>query len=169
MGGFGESQYLHEQIKSHLELQDIALRRPDTSWTAVVQGAVIAGTEKSSSQKWISAGYCRHSYAISVQQEFSDTFHSIADLAVDSTSGLPTVQGQLIWFLNEGDLVQSNAPLTVTQAINLNFSKTDSKIKRIPVYRYSNDADRERPTRWNEAREGKLDAACEMSEANLPL
>jgi tRNA A37 threonylcarbamoyltransferase TsaD len=37
VGGFGESPYLREELESSMRLRKINLKRPDTSWTAVVR------------------------------------------------------------------------------------------------------------------------------------
>lgn len=42
VGGFGQSAYLQERLRSELK-NDIRILRPDNSWTAVVEGAVMRG------------------------------------------------------------------------------------------------------------------------------
>lgn len=37
VGGFGESPYLQQEVEFSMRLRGIKLKRPDTSWTAVVR------------------------------------------------------------------------------------------------------------------------------------
>ncbi|KAH7115268.1 hypothetical protein B0J11DRAFT_471111 [Dendryphion nanum] len=156
VGGFGRSEYLRDQVKNHLSLEKLKLRMPDDkSWTAVVQGAVICGIEKSSSQKLVRAGACRHHYGIAPNQIFSDAHHSLEDRVEDPKTGLVFARGQMNWLLNKGDLVRSSAPLIVEKEITLTFLKSEEKKKIIPIYRYSRDDDR--PERYHEARNEVLE------------
>ncbi|CAI6331924.1 unnamed protein product [Periconia digitata] len=159
VGGFGESIYLQRQIMEHLNLAGFNLRIPDTSWTAVVRGAVICGIEKLSSQNLIRAKPCRHHYGINVQRLFNDAYHSREDAFKDPKSGLTFARGEVIWFLNKGDLVLSNTPLEIRRSINLHFSKDESRVKVIPIYRYSDD---DRPSKFYSARK-ELTEVCSLS------
>ncbi|KAF2115771.1 hypothetical protein BDV96DRAFT_574453 [Lophiotrema nucula] len=158
VGGFGESQYLQRQIEYTLGLSDIRLRRPHTSWTAVVQGAVICGIEKSTTRSLRPATTCKHSYGISLDTLFSDAYHSQRDLVRDS-SNVPLAEGQLIWMLNKGDLCLRDEERTVEQEILLAFAETDSKAKVLPIYRYSYD---DRPERYRNSRE-ELDTVVKLT------
>ncbi|KAF2267873.1 actin-like ATPase domain-containing protein [Lojkania enalia] len=150
VGGFGESVYLQRQIEYTLSLWDIKLRRPNKSWTAVVQGAVISGIEKSSARNLRRAGSCRHHYGISLSKLFSDVYSPQQDLVVDKANGLAFAQGQLIWLLNKGDLVLHNQERKAEQDILLTFLQTEARRKVLPIYRYSDD---DRPTRFRNAME----------------
>lgn len=154
VGGFGESEYLQGQIEDTLRLWDITLRRPDTSWTAVVRGAVICGIEKQNTQNLIRTSFCHHNYGISVNQLFSDTYHPQQDL-VSGASGRAMAQGQLLWLLNKGDVVLSNKPYKAEQDITVSFTKTEKRQGTVTIYRYSDD---DRPTRFYIAKE-ELDVA----------
>jgi hypothetical protein len=156
VGGFGESEYLQGQIEDTLRLRDITLRRPDTSWTAVVRGAVICGIEKRNTQNLISTSFCRHNYGVSVNQPFSDTYHPQQDLVKDP-GGLTMAQGQLLWLLNKGDVVLSSKPYKAEQDITVTFTKTEERKGRVTIYRYSDD---DRPTRFHNAKEGTLPGPC---------
>ncbi|KAF2658712.1 hypothetical protein K491DRAFT_755999 [Lophiostoma macrostomum CBS 122681] len=151
VGGFGESKYLQEQITEHLGLTDINLRQPDTSWTAVVQGAVVCGIEKNRSENLIRANYCRHHYGILSKQIFSAAYHTEADRLRYDKSGIGLADGQLLWFFTKGDLIASNSPLSVTETISLHFSTSEPKKKALQFFRYSED---DRPTRFKEAQNG---------------
>ncbi|KAF1976595.1 hypothetical protein BU23DRAFT_565748 [Bimuria novae-zelandiae CBS 107.79] len=123
----------------------------------VVQGAVICGIEKLSSQKLTRADYCRHHYGVSVLQHFNAAYHNPKDAFTETQTRLRVVRGQLIWLMNKGDLVPSNDTLVQTRDIHLDFTKAQGKKTIIPTYRYSEDEDR--PTRFREAR-SELDPVC---------
>lgn len=152
MGGFGESQYLQEQIKHTLDLWDVNIRIPDTSWTSVVRGAVICGIEKATAINLAKATSCLHSYGIAVNQPFSATDHDLKDLVEHTTNGIQYAQGHLIWLLVKGDLILSDRPKVGEETITVSFSTPDNRSGKVTIYRYSDD---DRPKRLRTAKHGK--------------
>ncbi|KAF2733043.1 hypothetical protein EJ04DRAFT_513478 [Polyplosphaeria fusca] len=154
VGGFGESDYLQKQIEFSLNLWTVQLRTPDTSWTAVLQGAVLCGIERSRSQNLRRATPCLHNYGISCKELFSEAVHRPQDMITDPATGLNFAEGQMVWVLNKGDLVLQNEERTVSQDIALTFAKHEEKKRSISIYMNS-DSEEHRPKRFHADRYGK--------------
>ena len=150
VGGFGQSVYLHRRVEYSLSLWNVRLRKPDDSWTAVAQGAVICGIEKSTTSSLRRASACRHSYGIKLNTLFSDVYNNERDIFIDSR-GIPLAKAQLVWMLNKGDLCLFNEDREVEEDVLLEFSATSDKRRQLPIYRYSDD---DRPDRYQNAQEG---------------
>ncbi|CAO2656251.1 Nn.00g050540.m01.CDS01 [Neocucurbitaria sp. VM-36] len=156
VGGFGASDYLQQQIEYTLKLWKIKFRTPQTSWTAVVQGAVVCGIEKANIRNMKKTTHCRHSYAICLDELFSESTHHDVDRV--HTNGNIYAESQLIWLLNKGDLVVADEPRTVERVFDIKFPKSRQGTIKFPIYRNSND-DEERPTRFKNARD-ELEPVC---------
>ncbi|OQV06071.1 hypothetical protein CLAIMM_10703 [Cladophialophora immunda] len=139
VGGFGESPYLQEEIEFSLRLRRIKLRRPDTSWTAVVRGAVLHGIEKDTISNLSVATPCPRHFGISVSEPFSKIRHDEKDVTVNPITKSPIVEGRLLWMLSKGDLVLSDSPTTVSQMISLSFRDTDKTKRQLTIYSYAGD------------------------------
>ncbi|KAF2201018.1 actin-like ATPase domain-containing protein [Delitschia confertaspora ATCC 74209] len=157
VGGFGESEYLQRVIRQTFKMWNVEVRRPDTSWTAVVQGAVICGIEKNTTQNLVKATACQHSYGIKASKIYSDISNNPEDEVPDDLSGLSRAQGQLIWILNKGDVVLSTKPCRGSHEISRAFKKNEELTGRITIYRYSEDD--YRPTQYGDSWE-ELTTAC---------
>jgi hypothetical protein len=158
VGGFAESRYLQDLIRDTFKLYKMNLRRPETSWTAVVQGAVICGIEKETTKNLVKATSCRHNYGIRVAEVFSDTYHDPRDEVTNEISGMKMAEGQLLWLLNKGDVVLSSKPYKAEQDITVAFKRTDERSGQITIYRFSDDDD-ERPMHFRNSKE-ELTTAC---------
>ncbi|KAF2249310.1 hypothetical protein BU26DRAFT_519428 [Trematosphaeria pertusa] len=158
VGGFGESSYLRGQIETTLRMWKLQLRRPETSWTAVVQGAVICGIEKDNISNLRRANTCKYDYCIRLDLPFSDVFHTMEDLK--NSNGGSYAEHQLDWLLSKGDLVLSDRSHRVEREITISFSKKTRGIKEVPIYRYTEDG--ERPSRFKNAVD-ELEEACLLS------
>jgi len=133
VGGFAESEYLQQEIKYSLGLRQIQLRRPDTSWTAVVRGAAIFGIEK---PVLPSMSACSRSYGVSVSESFSNIRHNVKDHFIHK---VPMAMEQLLWLIKKGDLILSNEPRVVKQNFSKSFSETETRTGTIPIYSYDDD------------------------------
>lgn len=154
MGGFGESEYLQYHISNMLEQEGLHMRfrRPDDSWTAVVQGAVVCGIEKAHIPNLRRANSCRHSYAVCFDEDYNRMYHAGADMS--RVNGRDVAEEQLKWLLNKGDLILSDKPRRAEQNFTLRLSKVRADTMRIPIYRNLSE-EHERPTRLTNARDGK--------------
>ncbi|KAK5082464.1 hypothetical protein LTR05_007611 [Lithohypha guttulata] len=136
VGGFGASPYLKEQLKESLDdLRGSKLRRPDSekSLTAVVQGAVVYGVEKSrhKSIKYMSA--ITESFGIVLNDRFE-------------------------WLIRKGDLVLSSEKRTI---YSKRFSLTSTILSMgkydMPIYRYKKrcEDDDDVPDLWEDGQHGE--------------
>ncbi|KAH7085513.1 hypothetical protein BKA63DRAFT_598156 [Paraphoma chrysanthemicola] len=163
VGGFGASDYLQQQIEFTLKLWNIKFRTPQESWTSIVRGAVVCGIEKSSISNMKRSTFCKHSYAICLDELFSEYTHTTSDLV--ETKQQKYAQSQLIYLLNEGDVIMKDQPRRVEREFDIEFPRSRSGNKSLPIYRHSMSEDEERPTRFKGARD-ELEIAC-MLEINL--
>lgn len=168
VGGFGESKYLQQEIDFSLRLRNIKLRVPDTSWTAVVRGAVLWGIEKDTISNLSRATPCPQNFGICVNQAYSRVFHDEQDLTYHSFTKRPQAQEQLVWLMNKGDLVLSDNPHEVSHTITVPFKDNDPKKREIKIYSYPDND--HRPTRiQNSIDELKVSQILEYDLSDIPL
>lgn len=164
MGGFGASDYLQQQIEFTLKLWNIKFRTPEESWTAIVRGAVVCGIEKGNINNMKRSTYCRHSYAICLDELFSEHTHAKGDLLETKQNNY--AQSQLIWLLNEGDIVLADQPRRVERDFDIEFPRSRSGTVPFPIYRHTMSSEEERPTRFKNAQDGQYSYSIEGSYAN---
>ncbi|KAH7342511.1 hypothetical protein BKA65DRAFT_504250 [Rhexocercosporidium sp. MPI-PUGE-AT-0058] len=138
VGGFAESKYLQSSVSESLKLRGLELKVPDTSWTAVVQGAAIFGIEKSTNTSSLSVmSACNRSYGIGMFVPFSEFMHDRRDRFLDPLTKKVMAREQLKWLIKKGDLILSDEPKEVRAGpIDLNFTETASRRGTIPIYSY---------------------------------
>jgi hypothetical protein len=153
VGGFGASDYLQQQLEFTLELQNIKFRTPEESWTSVVRGGVVCGVEKTAISNLKRSTSCRHSYAICLDELFSDHIHEKSDMV--ETKQIQIAQAQLTYLLNEGDLILLDQPRIVEREFDFSFPRSRSGVIRLPIYRHSMSEGEERPTRFKNAIDGQ--------------
>jgi hypothetical protein len=98
--------------------------------------------------------YCRHSYAVCLDELFSEHTHTATDMV--ETKQNKFAQSQMFWTLNEGDIVLADAPRRVERVFDIEFPRSKSGNVFLPIYRHSMNEDEERPTRFKGAQDGKL-------------
>ncbi|KAH6724439.1 hypothetical protein DL95DRAFT_464978 [Leptodontidium sp. 2 PMI_412] len=138
VGGFAESKYLQSSINESLQMRGLELRIPDTSWTAVVQGAAIFGIEKSTNTASLSVmTACDRSYGIAMFVPFSEVEHHEKDYFLDPLTKTAMAKEQLKWLIKKGDLILSDEPKEVRAGpIDFNFTENSSRRGTIPIYSY---------------------------------
>jgi len=166
VGGFGASGYLQQQIEFTLKLWNIRFRTPEQSWTAIVRGAVVCGIEKDTISSLRRSTYCRHSYAICLDELFLGHTHADTDLV--KTKQNTFAQSQLIWILNEGDVVLDDNPRRVERDFDIEFPRNRTGIIPFPIYRHSMSEEEERPKRFKNSRDGKCPVSIARSATNAP-
>jgi hypothetical protein len=162
VGGFGASDYLQQQIEFTLKLWNIKFRTPQESWTSIVRGAVVCGIEKDSISSLKKSTHCRHSYAICLDELFLEQKHEKCDMV--ETNRNKFAQSQLLWVLNEGDVILADQPRRVTREFDIEFPRSRAGVIPISVYRHSMSEDEERPTRFKNARDGKYHAEISINQ-----
>jgi hypothetical protein len=153
VGGFGESDYLRQQLEISLDLWDIRFRTPEESWTAIVRGAVVCGIEKGSVDNLRRSISYRHSYAICVDELFSEQKHVKSDKV--ETKQNTFAQSQLLWLLNEGDVILADQPRRVEREFDIEFPRSRLGFIPFPIYRHSMSDDERGPIRFGNAKDGK--------------
>lgn len=68
-------------------------------------------------------------------------------------------QRQLIWLLNEGDIIIADQPRRVEREFDIEFPKSKLGVIALPIYRHTKTDEGERPTRFKNAIDGKLRSA----------
>lgn len=132
----------------------IKFRTPDTSWTAIVQGAVVCGVDNTQIPSIRKVKTCTHSFGVSLDEHFHEARHTSEDMA--QYDGQLFACKQLTWLINEGDAIVMNEPRKVKKEFDVVFSKQD-KIIRIPIYRHAMRKDedpQDRPVRLTNSRDG---------------
>jgi hypothetical protein len=153
VGGFGASDYLQQQLEFTLELWKIKFRTPEESWTSVVRGGVVCGIEKTTITNLKRSTRCRHSYAICLDELFSEYTHSKDDMVESRQNKI--AQAQLTYLLNEGDVVLLDEPRVVEREFDFSFPRSRTGVITFPIYRHSASEGEERPTRFKNARDGQ--------------
>ena len=138
---------------------DYRLRRchayQDHRETAVVQGTVLAGIEKSPSL--VKAKPFPKCYGIVWQETFSTARHHERDRYVDPATNRVMAQNQMIWLARKGDVVLSDDVPAEEQKLTYTFRDGATRKFRLPVYEYPNE---DAPPRYYDAAEG---LSCSMS------
>jgi hypothetical protein len=146
-----------------LELRDVELHRPDTSWTAVVRGAVICGIEKQNDfqSQFVTMEECQRSYGLAVSEEYSAIKHlEPKDVAPSKLSQTYMAEEQMLWLIRKGDVLLSDLPREVSTPVALQFDINDVHLRRgkMPIY---GSSDERAPNRYRGARRGMYEASCE--------
>ncbi|KAF3050005.1 hypothetical protein E8E11_009658 [Didymella keratinophila] len=149
VGGFGASDYLKHHLEVTVGLWNINFRTPHTSWTAVVQGAVVCGIEKASITNMKKTTFCRQSYAVCLDESFTERF-DIRD-RYQTESGA-YAKDQLSWLLNKGDLVVEHESRTEIKEFDICFPRNKQTAIKIPVYSCQEE-EQDRPTSLKFARD----------------
>lgn len=90
-----------------------------------------------------------------MDEVFQETNHAREDL-VEEPDGQQYARAQLLWMLDEGDVIVANEPRKVRKEFDVSFLKTQNHID-LPIYRHSrtHDEDEEdRPDRFKIAMDG---------------
>jgi hypothetical protein len=154
IGGFAESPYLQEVVQQSLDFRGLKLRKPDPSraWTAVVRGATICGIEKGT-LNLTTISECRQSFGIAVDQPFSDVIHDFDDHEIHPLTNESIAESQLVWLLNKGDAIMSNAPRTVDHSFEMVIPK-GAVGDSLEVYSYNDGGEYDRPRRVTDINRG---------------
>ena len=126
--------------------------RPQKSWTAVVQGAVVCGIEKEANLSLKRTGACRNSYGICQDEIYSSADHSQDDAV--QIAGSNFAQSQLDWLLSKGDLILFDRPTIKEKLLELRLVETRQDIIRVPIWR-NLSSEEQRPTRYTDATDGQ--------------
>jgi hypothetical protein len=124
-----------------------------SSWTAVVQGAVVYGIEKLAHPNRTVMDVCPRSYGVMLNRAFTGVRHNRQDRFVDPATKKVMAREQMTWLIKKGDLVLSNKPKQAEQEFSFKFKETDNRVFNFSIYEYSED---DLPERYDIIQEGNL-------------
>ena len=134
-------------------------------WSAVVQGGVLFGMEKSDRQTQATVTACQKSYGISMSKNYTKRLFSDQDKQTNAITNQIYAKGQLTWFLRKGDMLQPNKPRSFIEEVCWQFVEGQDRYVSLPIYEY---LDNDLPMRYENAHEGEL-RSFEMHVTRLTI
>ncbi|KAF2130413.1 Hsp70 family protein [Dothidotthia symphoricarpi CBS 119687] len=107
VGGFAESPYIYDKIKSFAESNGIQAIRPAYAWSAVVRGAAAKGLE-GDGRAPIKNRKCRRFYGTAFSALFDPNLHDEADAFVDKYDGMMRARNRVEWLLKTGQQLSTS-------------------------------------------------------------
>ncbi|CZT22028.1 related to hsp70 protein [Ramularia collo-cygni] len=106
-GGFGDSNYLNETLRTWCKGVDVKLICPEHPQAAIVRGAALGGLQdiQPTSRR------ARMHYGIAVSQPFDPVIHQVRDSFADKWDGSPRAGSQIKWSLNKGGIVDRSTQI----------------------------------------------------------
>ncbi|KAF2642545.1 hypothetical protein P280DRAFT_548006 [Massarina eburnea CBS 473.64] len=147
VGGFAESPYMHDQIKSMAgEYSSVQVIRPAYAWSAIVRGAAAKGLE-SDGRTSVKFRKCRRNYGTMCNVVFRSGYHREADSYICQFSGIKRARSQMNWLIVKGQELSSSAEIHGTMSLCSDFWPGSRRIVHLGLF--SADVDKA-PTRLNE-------------------
>ncbi|RPB17468.1 actin-like ATPase domain-containing protein [Morchella conica CCBAS932] len=156
VGGFGSSQYLYQRLQNELKKGEGIHRsspeilQPVHAWSAVARGAA-HGIH-------ISSRKARRHYGTKILAAFIHGKHPIENMEICRYSGRQRCENVMDWFINYGDQVSENAPISITYYRNVGLS--DSLIFYDDLYEYAGTS---APEYSNRPHNGTLRTLCKVT------
>jgi hypothetical protein len=110
VGGFSESPYLTEILRYNCAIEKVKVHRPLTSWSAVVQGAVLCGIEKSPNQGLVMVSSFKKSYGI-VMHKLASNIDNIGEQRMRGKDGKMYASSQIQWLFHKDNIVLRNTEM----------------------------------------------------------
>jgi len=145
--------FLQEELAFSLKLRKIRLRRPQTSWSAVVQGAVLYGMEIANHKNCTQMIPSPRSYGFVANQTFSKRMHDTRDIFTNQFTNKIMARRQFEWFVLKGDLLLENENRETEKTLTWDFQENDQKICNVCLFEYLDD---NLPDRYETAQEGSF-------------
>ncbi|KAF2823206.1 actin-like ATPase domain-containing protein [Ophiobolus disseminans] len=151
IGGFSESEYLQQELQDSFEnLRGIKLHRPATSWSAVVQGAVLYGMEITNRKHTKVMLPCPRNYGVQLNASFAKGVHDPRDQVTNPVTNHVMASKQLTWLIRKGDLLMAEEVRIIERSLVASFLETGDRVVRLPIYEYLGD---DAPERYKTAHE----------------
>ncbi|KAL8898343.1 MAG: hypothetical protein Q9192_002125 [Flavoplaca navasiana] len=112
VGGFGQSVFLRDSIRSAVASHGIEVMQSPNGWTAVVRGALmkgIASTNQNYTAVRISGRSARKSYGINVEHQFDEQVHDSSRRYWSNFKGYYCIM-HMDWFIRKGETVEEDKP-----------------------------------------------------------
>ncbi|KAG9561496.1 actin-like ATPase domain-containing protein, partial [Aureobasidium melanogenum] len=109
VGGFGESNHLHNVLKIHFAgINDFDVLQPPNAWSAVARGAVIHCIEGDS---LVEARIARHHYGVINRLPFDPEKHSRKNCIFEPDNETWYAENQVTWFVKKGESMPAGTPI----------------------------------------------------------
>ncbi|KAG9846469.1 actin-like ATPase domain-containing protein, partial [Aureobasidium melanogenum] len=109
VGGFGESNHLHNVLKLHFAgIDDFEVVQPPNAWSAVARGAVIHCIEGDS---LVEARVARHHYGVINRLPFDPEKHSRKNCIFEPDNETWYAENQVTWFVKKGESMPAGTPI----------------------------------------------------------
>jgi hypothetical protein len=151
IGGFSESEFLQEELAYSLIMRKIKLRRPQTSWSAVVRGAVLYGMESLNRKNQTQCIPCPRNYGFVMNHTYSKRMHDARDIYTNPFTNQVMARSQFDWFVLKGDLLLTSETREIEKNITWNFNENARKICSLRIFEYLDD---DLPDRFETSQEG---------------
>jgi hypothetical protein len=133
------------------------LRRPKTSWSAVVRGAVLCGVEKGDHPGLVRTSAFEKSYGIVLHTAASNIDNPGAPLMLSRHSQAIFAEAQMIWLFGKGDVILDKTATSTFKALTITFTGPQSGKQTTNIYSYAKE---NRPTDFNESHAGMVTDSC---------
>jgi hypothetical protein len=135
-----------------MKIRQVELRRPETSWSAVVRGAVLCGVEKSNMQGLTMASSFVRSYGIVINTLSSDIENVGEERYRNPLTGLTYAEGQMVWMLHKGDIILGNQVMSESKIFSVSFNGQQFGRRTSVIYSFEDD---DRPHNFHTGQNGK--------------
>jgi hypothetical protein len=111
VGGFGESNHLHNVLKLHFTgTENFEVLQPPNAWSAVARGAVIHCIEGDS---LVEARVARHHYGVINRLPYEVGKHSRKNCVFDADDEKWYAENQVAWFVKKGESIPSGSSMVL--------------------------------------------------------
>lgn len=134
IGGFGDSDFLHNQLKQWCMVNGgIKLLVPDHPQAAIVRGAAIRGLEGTAPRK----KRCRRYYGVTHSSLFKDGIDPEERAYIDRWDGAKRCSGKMTWLIQKGDIITKDTKASIN--LFLSASRHDELYTTDQLYSCSLD------------------------------
>jgi len=140
VGGFGESKYLHNYLKTANIKDNIRVLQEPGAISAVCRGATLWGLEQNHATSFISR-IARISYGIVLSMPFNNSIHRTSEKVWDEAKSQWLASGQMKWLLKRGEEVVEGRVLEGPCYRSITISPSDHGNDDFSSSLYYSDAD----------------------------
>ncbi|KAG9187462.1 hypothetical protein G6011_05333 [Alternaria panax] len=126
VGGFSESPYMYEKIKSFAETISLVAIRPAHAWSAIVRGAAAKGLEGDGRTE-VKNRKCRRYYGTDFYTAFIPGKHKEVDSFMCEFTGIKCAYNQMEWMLKKGQDLATKSDAHGTKSFYQQFWLGDSR------------------------------------------
>jgi len=128
IGGFGESNFLLNQLKANFS--KIPIQRPMKAWGVISRGAVLKGLSTSAETETVTNFISKLSYGVRYVTEFNHSIHDVSEKYRCPLKNIDMARNQFKWYLKRGQSVSKLNPVRHEWAVSLKKSQRVRKSSR---------------------------------------